>query len=233
MIVKRLLIALSVLALVPGTAHAQPAQHKAAGGNWNAVVNVTPAGTRIVGNPDAKVRLTEYVSYTCPHCAHFEEASAAQINLAFVSGGKGSVEVRHVVRDPVDMTIALLTNCVPANRFFVLHAAFMRQQDKWVARLQGIGEGQQKRWNQGDNASRMRAIASDLKFYDFVASFGLGRAAADRCLADGKLAERIAAQTRDAAAAGINSTPSFAIDGTVLAGTHDWATLAPQLAARM
>ncbi|MDE2406221.1 MAG: thioredoxin domain-containing protein [Sphingomonadales bacterium] len=233
MILKRLLIPLASLALGFAPASAQAPAHRPAGGNWNAVVNVTPAGTRVVGNPQAKVRLTEYVSYTCPHCAHFEAASAAQLHLVFVAGGKGSIEVRHIVRDPVDMAIALLTNCVPPARFFVLHEAFMRQQDKWVARLQTMSEGQQKRWNNGDNGSRMRAIASDLQFYDFVSGLGLGRVAADRCLSDGKLAERIAAQTRDAAAAGVDSTPTFAIDGTILAGTHDWATLAPQLAARM
>ncbi|MBU6266569.1 MAG: thioredoxin domain-containing protein [Sphingomonadales bacterium] len=233
MILKRLLATLSALALGLAPAQAQPPLHKPAAPNWNAVVTVTPAGTRVVGNPDAKVKLTEYVSYTCPHCAHFEEASAGQINLAFVAGGKGSVEVRHVVRDPVDMTIALLTNCVPANRFFILHAAFMRQQEKWVARLQGMSETQQKRWNQGDNPGRFRAIASDLQFYDFVAGFGLGRIAADRCFGDAKLAERIVKQTSDAGAIGVNSTPSFALDGVVLAGTHDWSTLAPQIAARM
>ena len=45
--------------------------------------------------------------------------------------------------------------------------------------------------------------------------------------------DRLANQTRDAMSAGVDSTPSFAINGAVLAGTHDWTTLGPQLAARM
>ena len=43
--------------------------HAAAGRDWSAVVNRTTAGGFIMGNPDAKVKLVEYGSMTCPHCA--------------------------------------------------------------------------------------------------------------------------------------------------------------------
>lgn len=231
------LIAASLVLAAPAVARkpaqAAPTRAQPVSGNWNARVTVTPAGTRVLGNPDAKVKLTEYVSYTCPHCAHFEEASAGQLKLVFVASGKGSIEVRHILRDPIDMAIALIANCVEPRRFFQIHEAFMRGQDRWEALLQGMNADGQKHWSEGDRGSRMRAIASDLQFYPIAERFGLSRAATDRCLADPALMERLANQTRDAANAGIDSTPSFAVDGTVLAGTHDWATLGPQLAARM
>lgn len=220
----------------PGAGQARaaaPAAAIAARGNWNQAVAVTPLGSRVLGNPAAGVKLVEYVSYTCPHCAHFEAESAAQLKLVFVAGGKGSIEVRHVVRDPVDLAIALITNCVEPRRFFQIHEAFMRGQDAWEARLKDLGEGPQKRWYDGDKGSRMRAIASDLKFHDTAARFGLSRVATDRCLSDQQLMDRLALQTREATAAGVEGTPSFAINGSLLAGTHDWATLGPQLAARM
>jgi len=236
-------LAAAALGLTPSV-QAAPAHHvhplstpstarPMSGGNWTGTVTVTPQGTRVLGNPQAKLKLVEFVSYTCPHCAHFEEASAAQLKLVFVAGGQGSIEVRHILRDPVDLAIALLTNCVPASRFFQLHEAFMRHQDRWVEILQGLNETQQNRWTDGDKGGRMRAIASDLRFYDFVEPLGLTRTAADRCLSDNALMERLAGQTRDAATLGVESTPSFAIGDLVLAGTHDWATLGPQLAARM
>ena len=40
--------------------------------NWAATVVLTPDNSHIEGNPKAALKLTEYVSYTCPHCSHFE-----------------------------------------------------------------------------------------------------------------------------------------------------------------
>ena len=37
------------------------------GGSWADVVNATPAGV-MMGNPDAKVKLIEIGSLSCPHC---------------------------------------------------------------------------------------------------------------------------------------------------------------------
>jgi len=234
----RLILGLLLAVMMPASASAKakpaaPVARATGGANWNGVVTVTPLGSRVLGNPQASVKLTEYVSYTCPHCAHFEVTSAAQLKLVFVAQGKGSIEVRHVVRDPVDLAIALLANCVEPKRFFQIHEAFMRGQDAWEATLQKLGESPQKRWYDGDKGSRMRAIAGDLHLYDVTTRFGLSRPAADRCLSDQGLMDRLANQTRDAMSAGVDSTPSFAINGAVLAGTHDWTTLGPQLAARM
>ena len=210
------------------------AQTKPAPRNWNATVTVTPAGNHVLGNPAAKIRLTEFVSYTCPHCAHFEAEADAQLRLTFVAGGKGAIEVRNFVRDPVDMTVALLTNCGPPAKFFGNHAAFLRGQDKWIGPLANPSPAQRARWSGGAFAQRTRAIAKDFGFYPIMARRGYTVQQVDKCLADESLARRLAAATDEAANAGyVTGTPSFAIDGDVLAGTHSWAALRPQLAARM
>ncbi len=41
------------------------------GGNWTDVVNAMPSGGFMMGNPNAKVKLVEYGSMTCPHCRRF------------------------------------------------------------------------------------------------------------------------------------------------------------------
>ena len=61
---------LAVLAIASTSLAAAPAPKKAAPraaapANWNALVARTPSGTHLLGNPNAKVRLGEYVSYTC------------------------------------------------------------------------------------------------------------------------------------------------------------------------
>src|SRR5690606_39661030 len=48
----------------------------------------------------------------------------------------------------------------------------------------------------------------------------------DRCLADDALARRLAEiSTKEWARPGISGTPSFAINGVVMPGTHSWAAL--------
>ncbi|MDE2595666.1 MAG: thioredoxin domain-containing protein [Sphingomonadales bacterium] len=201
--------------------------------NWNTTVAVTPAGSHVVGNPAAKAKLTEWVSYTCPHCSRFEIEGDAPIRLAYVMPGKLQVEVRHLVRDPVDMTVAMLTNCGPVSRFFLNHTAFMRSQSTWIQTMATAGDAQRQRWSSGEMTARMRAIANDFHFYDIMETRGYGRVAVDRCLADQAMLRRLTAMTEDAANAGVASTPSFAIDGVVLAGTHNWQALDLQLRARL
>ena len=38
----------------------------------------TPEGGFVMGNPNAKVKLIEFGSLTCPHCAEFEEQAASR-----------------------------------------------------------------------------------------------------------------------------------------------------------
>ena len=238
MIRKFIATAIAATALVATAASGQPAKKAAprqAGGVKGAVgSSITPEGHHVLGNPAAKLRVVEFLSYTCLHCSQFEIESEGQLKIGMIAPGKGAVEVRNFVRDPVDMTVALITNCVPANRFFQLHTAFMRLQSQWIVPLSNATEAQRQRWTTGAFASRTRAIASDFKFYDFMAARGMDRPALDRCLANEALAKKLAEQTNYAAATiGVTGTPSFMIDGILLAGTHDWNTLRPQILARL
>lgn len=200
--------------------------------NWLATIAVTPAGSHQLGNPAAPVKLIEYVSYTCPHCAQFQRQADAPMRIAYLQPGKVLVEVRHLVRDPVDMTVALLTNCGAPGRFFANHNLFLQSQDRWIAPLASASAAQKARWASGDNASRMRAIAADFGFYAMMERRGYDRPTVNRCLADEAMAKRLAAQTAAAAELGVNGTPSFLLNGLLLTGTYDWSSLDAQLQAR-
>ena len=201
--------------------------------NWNTAVQVTPAGSHVLGNPAAALKLTEYISYTCPHCAVFDRDSSDRLRVYMVAPGKLSVEIRHLVRDPIDMTAAMLTNCGPPSKFMLNHTAFLRSQSRWIAAANSASPGQQERWNNGEMRARFRAIASDFGFYAIMASRGYDRMAVDRCLADAAMTRKLADQTREAARLGVEGTPSFLLNGELLAGTHDWRGLKAQLDARM
>jgi protein-disulfide isomerase len=228
MTLRRLFALFAMAALSLGASPA-PTHH----GNWNATIAVTPSGSHILGNPEAPVKLTEYVSYTCPHCAHFEQQAADALGVIYVGPGKLQIEVRHLLRDPIDATIAQLTNCGPKEKFYLNHDAFLRTQENWIKPLENPSSAQRARWTTGPMAARRRAIASDFKFYDIMERRGYRQTDVDRCLADDALAQRLAAQTKDAIAAGVTGTPSFAINDELLADTHSWEVLAPQLSARI
>jgi protein-disulfide isomerase len=200
--------------------------------NWLTTVSVSPSGGHLLGNPAAKVKLVEYISYTCPHCAHFQKQSEVAMRLAYIQSGKVQVEVRHLIRDPIDMTVAMLTNCGAPSRFFGNHSLFLLNQDGWIGRAADASPAQRARWTTGDNASRFRAIAHDYGFYTMMEQRGYDRPTLDRCLADAAMARRIAAQTAQANKDGVPGTPGFLIDGVLLAGTYDWESLNTQLEAR-
>lgn len=201
--------------------------------NWNATIAMTPGGGHMFGNPTAPVKLVEYVSYTCGHCAHFETEADGPLRIGYVASGRVSVEVRHMLRDPIDLTVAMLTNCGPPAKFFLNHAAFMRSQSRWIQPLANASPAQQQRWGSGDPATRRRNIANDFRLYQIIATRGYDRVTADRCLADTAMAQRLAQQTEAGAALGIASTPSFVLNGILLTGTSDWHLLQPQIDARL
>jgi protein-disulfide isomerase len=199
--------------------------------NWLKTVKVTENGGHVLGNPEAEVKLTEYVSYTCSHCGDFHKEADAALKLAYVMPGKVSVEIQHVVRDPVDLTVAMLTNCGKPKGFFQRHNNFMTGQDKWLGKMGSTTQAQQARWYGGTMASRFQAVAHDFGFYQIMEKRGFSSAKVNRCLKDQSMAARITNQALQASEAGVNATPSFAINGEVLAATHSWKSLNMQLEA--
>jgi len=197
--------------------------------NWNTVV-AEVAGAHRIGNPEAKVKLVEFVSYTCPHCAAFTREADDRIKLAYVMPGNVSLEVRHLIRDPVDLTVVMLANCGPSSKFAQNHATFMLQQAKWIAPLGNASPAQRARWTSGDGPSRRRAIASDFGLYKLMEGRGYRRSEVDVCLSDEAAATRFAEQSaKDWDRPGIDATPSFTINGVVMPGTHTWDALEQQL----
>lgn len=199
-----------------------------AGQNWLATVSLNGTGHRI-GNPAAKVKLTEYVSYTCPHCAEFNREAEGALQLGYISPGKVNVEVRHLIRDPVDLTVAVLAHCGQPAKFPQNHSAFLTGQSNWIGPMTSASTAQKQRWVAPGAAGR-RAIASDFGLYGIMERRGYARAEVDRCLADDAFVQQLATESaKDWDKPGIDGTPSFAVNGIVMPGTHTWAALSRQL----
>ena len=197
--------------------------------NWSRAMERTPRGTNVLGNPQGKVRLTQYVSYTCADCAHFQVEADAVLQLAYVPSGRLAIEVHHLIRNPIDLTAAMLANCGAKEKFFLNHSALLFGQVRWLQPLTGATAAQRRRWEQAELGARNRAIAADFKLYEVMAARGYDRQRVERCLTDTAMAARLEAQGKAAIDAGVTTSPGFAINGKLLLNTHDWTSLRPQL----
>ncbi|QPC97915.1 thioredoxin domain-containing protein [Qipengyuania soli] len=223
---KALVIAAAGSLALGASAQDKPAALK---GNWTAMVTETNGG-HLLGNPDAKTKLVEFMSYTCSHCAHFAQEGDGAIKLVYVPTGRMSYEIRHLLRDPVDLTAAMLTHCGSAKKFPLNHQAFMTKHPEWMEKARVTTQAQRARWQFGTLGARLQAIASDLDFYEIMESRGYGRAEVDKCLTDEAKASQMADLSRaDIATWDLKGTPSFVLDGQLLEGTHSWADLRPKL----
>ncbi|HSG57761.1 MAG TPA: thioredoxin domain-containing protein [Paracoccaceae bacterium] len=199
--------------------------------NWDATYAATTGG-HLLGNPQASTKLITFVSYSCPHCASFETQSEGPLRLAYVQPGRVNVEVRHVIRNSVDLAAALAAECGAESKFWGNHRAILRDQTRWLGVASNASAAQQARWASGTVGARMQAIAADLDFYEVMEPRGYTVAQLDQCLTNEAEARRIAETARDDNTRwSIPGTPSFAINGTLQEGVHSWSALQGRLDA--
>ena len=217
----------AALALLTGWAPAKPAATPAA--VWSTKVTISPIGAHIVGNPAAKVRLVEYYSYTCSHCGHFAEIATAPLKTQYIDKGLIAVEYRNLIRDPFDLTAALLARCGTAGAFPGNHRAIFTAQSAWMGRIEKADEAQQARWFEGSVAERARRIAADTGLGALMRRRGYTAAQIDACLdSEVAQAEVIGMTNIGHTTDKVRGTPSFFINGADT-GVHDWPSLKTRL----
>lgn len=197
------------------------------------IVTVGEGGSHILGNPAAAVQVTEYISYTCPACARFSAESSSTIKNSYIAGGRMSVEVRHLVRDPVDLAMAVAAHCGAPARFFSRHEALMAQQGAILSRVQALPEATRQAWATGPMEHRLTRLARDAGVTAWMEGRGFTAVQIDRCMTDRPMQERLIAMSNAARTAGVHGTPSFAINGTLLDEVHSWSGLRPRLDAAL
>jgi protein-disulfide isomerase len=197
------------------------------GGDWSDVINATPDGGVMMGDPNAKVHLIEIGSLTCPHCREFEETAVKPLIEKYVKTGKVSYEFRNYIRDTFDMAALLIAKCNGPETFFPLSMALYADQPKWVERIQKTPEDQlDKLQTLPENQLALQA-AKFAGLLDWAAARGVPQAKATQCLTDTATIDRyvnqsgaIAQQWPDFA-----GTPNFVIDGTLNTKIASWKDL--------
>ena len=233
--IRALGIAVAAAASVAGTSamadaqarKAAPAAKPAAARDWTEVVSITPEGGFRMGNPNARVKLVEYGSLTCPTCAKFSTAAKTPL-AAHVRTGRVSFEFRNYVLNSLDLTAALLARCGGPSRFFPLTERLYATQPQWVEKVTSLSQAQKEEIAKLPNDQQIARVADHGGLIALAAAAGVTPAQAKACLTDKAGLDRLVQMRQAGDAAGVHGTPSFLINGAAV-DAHDWAELLPAI----
>jgi protein-disulfide isomerase len=202
-----------------------------AGTEWVSTVAVTPDGGMRMGNPDASVKLVEYASMSCSHCADFSEASEVKLG-AMVASGRVSYELRNYVRDPMDLSATLLARCAGPGPFFPIVKAMFAEQPNWFTKLQALSASDQQAFTALAPTQQFERYAQVIGTDMLVRQRGVSADKAKACLADqGEVDKLVKMRDRANTEFNLQGTPTFLINGQVVPETGNWDGLEPKLRA--
>jgi protein-disulfide isomerase len=187
-------------------------------GDWTQVVQETPDGGYRMGNPDAPVKLVEYASISCPHCAEFSEAAHEPLTNRYVRSGQVSWEFRPVLLFGTDPGIFLLMRCQGAQPFFALAEQLYATQREWSQRASQIPPSVQNLPPQ----QQVGAVARGLGMDQFFRQRGMPQARVDSCLSDQQGLDALVRTQQAVQRDGVTGTPTFFINGQQLEGVGYW-----------
>ncbi len=172
----------------------EPGPGIAAASAQNADIDTSGVLEMSMGNPDAKVTVIEYASFTCPHCRNFHASALKDLKANYIDTNKINFVYREVYFDRFGLWAGIIARCGGPERYFGIANLIYEQQKEWTA--------------SGDPGT----IANNLRKIGKTA--GITDAELDVCLNDADKAQAmVTLYQQNAEADGINSTPSFIING--------------------
>tara|TARA_R110000796_G_scaffold2359_3_gene9320 strand:- start:179 stop:862 length:684 start_codon:yes stop_codon:yes gene_type:complete len=147
-----------------------------------------------LGNGDSKVQVIEYASYTCPHCAAFDQGPYKQLKAEYIDTDKIGFTYREVYFDRYGLWASMVARCGEEDKFFGITDLIYAGQSEWV------------------RAGEPAAIVGELRKIGRLA--GIDKDTLEACLQDSTKAQTLVAWWEENQKADdINSTPSFIING--------------------
>ena len=152
---------------------------------------------KTMGSTDAKVVIHEYASLTCSHCANFHTNVLPEIKKNYVDTGKVRIVYHDFPLDDLALAASMLARCAGNDKFFPMLGTLYKSQQQWaraqnpLQALTGIS-----RMIGGMNEDDVKACLENNDLY-------------------WALAER---RTNASKNLGINSTPTFFVDGKKIDG---------------
>lgn len=165
----------------------------------------------IMGKADAPGTIFEYASLTCPHCARFDEEVLPQIKTLWIDTGKAKLVFRDYPLDQAALKASQVAWCAPPDRYFAFLDMLFKTQASW-------------------------ATAGNLKEALIrLAKFGgMGEEKVNACLADETLSNKIVGERlKGEQDYGIDSTPTFFVNGKKLVGEQPIEDIAEALGEKV
>ncbi len=161
-----------------------------------APTGLTPEGYAYKGKPDAPVTVTEYGDFQCPSCGLFATQAEAAFETQYVDSGK----VRLIYHDfPL-----------PQHEHAILAASAARaagEQGKFW-QMHELLFARQREWSTSANA---RGLMSG-----YANALGLDQKAFDQVLDAEKYTPALQAAAQQSSQRGVNSTPTFEVNGKLV-----------------
>jgi protein-disulfide isomerase len=162
---------------------------------------VPPHGERALGDPKAPVTMIEYASATCPHCAEFHMKVWPSIKEDYVEKGKVLFVFREFPTDQLALGAFMLARCVPQDKYFETIDMMFLQQKFWTKNPK-------------------------VELFNLVGEMGLSAIDAEACITKQELATNIKSVLDKANKDfGVKGTPTFFVNGTLLDGHEDPASV--------
>ncbi len=154
-----------------------------------------PDGDVVLGSDKAPVTIIEYASMTCPHCAHFSTTTFPELQKRYIDTGKVRFIFREFPLDPLAAAGFMLARCAGKDKFMPIIETLFAKQQEWMVK---------------NPLDPLRAIARQ---------FGYTEQSFDACLANQHILDGIqTVRDRAAEKLGVNSTPTFFVNGKRLVG---------------
>jgi protein-disulfide isomerase len=199
------------------------------GGDWTQTVSETERGF-LMGNPNAPVKLVEYASITCPHCAEFTNDGGAEGIQNYVRSGRVSWEYRPYMIFPTDPGLFALLRCNGAGAFFPLTEQLYADQRNWAVRAQNYLEANRAAVEGMELQARATTLVRETGTDAFFRQRGMTQQQIDQCLANARNLQRVADDTTHANQTdNPPGTPTFYINGVQAQGVGLWNQLDPLL----
>ncbi len=215
-------------ATVPTDSQAQDMQKTP----WAAQAMATPYGGVVIGNPQADHSLIEFISYTCPHCAHFVAEADAPIESEYIASGQLKVEIRPYLLNSVDYAASMLANCGGPAEYKANHMAILAAQPEVLAKYRAITPQRQQDWLSAGPVDGIAMILGDTGLDTVMQARGYSAEQITTCASDMVVFQQIGEGNRNAQQQyGVSATPSFALDGKLLPNIHAWQGVRAALVA--
>ncbi len=89
---------------------------------------------RTLGKADAPLKVTEYASFTCPHCGHFHKESFKKLQTEFIDTGKLLLTFSDFPTNLPAVQASKVARCIPDENYFNFVSLLFQTQENWATK---------------------------------------------------------------------------------------------------